>query len=302
MVNVGFSVPTAALNAQPNTPVEFARHVEQGGGHSVWAMDRLVFGNAEPLIALGAMAAVTSRIRLGTCVLLATLRPPLLLAKALGTLDQMTGGRVTIGIGVGSRADDFAAAEVPYERRGGRAEELVQIMRLAWTGEPVKFAGKHYHVDVGPVGPTPVQSRLPIWFGGSAETALKRIARIGDGYIGSSSGGPEGFRTNWDKILRYADAIGRDPSTLSPAALIYACVDDDLDRATATAKANLAHYYGPRRSETSGFLLGSPDDCVRMAEEYVKAGVQTMIIGSVTADLAYLDRFLEKVLPRLPVG
>jgi probable F420-dependent oxidoreductase len=302
MVQVGFSVPTHAQDAQPSTPVEFARHVEQGGGHSAWAMDRLVFGNQEPLIALGAMAAVTSRIRLGTCVLLATLRPPLLLAKAIASLDQMTGGRMTIGIGVGSRQDDFAAAEVPWEHRGGRAEELVEIMRLAWSGAPVEFAGKHYNVDVGSVGPTPIQSHLPIWFGGGAETALKRIARIGDGYIGGSSGGPEGFRTNWEKIVRYAEAIGRDPGTLTPAALIYACVDDDVDRATATAKANLMHYYGPRRSDTAGFLLGRADDCVRMAHEYAEAGVQTMIIGSVTADVSYLDRFLEKVLPRLPVG
>lgn len=302
MVQVGFSVPTHAQDAQPSTAVEFARHVEQGGGHSAWAMDRLVFGNQEPLIALGAMAAVTSRIRLGTCVLLATLRPPLLLAKAIASLDQMTGGRMTIGIGVGSRQDDFAAAEVPWDHRGGRAEELVQIMRLAWSGAPVEFAGKHYNLDVGAIGPTPIQRHLPIWFGGGAETALKRIARIADGYIGGSSGGPEGFRTNWEKILRYAEAISRDPGTLTPAALIYACVDDDVDRATATAKANLMHYYGARRSDTSGFLLGRADDCVRMAHEYVEAGVQMMIIGSVTADVSYLDRFLEKVLPRLPVG
>lgn len=302
MVQVGFSVPTAAENAVPSTPVEFARHVEQGGGHSVWAMDRLVFGNAEPLVVLGAMAAVTTRVRLGTCVLLATLRPPLLLAKAIATLDQMTGGRMTMGFGVGSRPDDFAAAEVPWEHRGGRAEELVHVMRQAWTGAPVKFSGTHYSIDVGPVGPTPVQSRLPILFGGSAESALRRIARVGDGFIGSSSGGPEGFRTNWEKVRRYAEEIERDPATLTPAALIYVCVDDDVDRATTLAKAHLAHYYGARRADTSSFLLGKPDDCIRMANAYAEAGVQQMIIGSVTADLRYLDRFLEKVLPRLPVG
>ena len=93
-----------------------------------------------------------------------------------------------------------------------------------------------------------------------------------------------------------------DPAAITPAALIYACVDDDVDRATAKALAHLAHYYGPRRSDTSGFLLGRADDCVRMANAYAEAGVQTIIIGSVTADVAYLDRFLEKVLPRLPVG
>src|SRR5687767_11955971 len=133
MASVGLAIPTAAPDAQPNTALEFGRRAEAAGAHSVWVMDRLVFDNYEPLMTLGALAGATSRVRLGTCVLLGTLRPPALLAKMIGTLDNMTGGRMTIGIGVGSRQDDFAAAETPWEHRGGRAEELVQIMRQAWS-------------------------------------------------------------------------------------------------------------------------------------------------------------------------
>lgn len=299
MVEVGIHIPTAAPDAQPGTAIEFARRAEMAGAHSVWTLDRLVFGNQDPLLCLAAIAATTSRVRLGTCVLLAALRPPAVLAKMIATLDQLSGGRMTMGFGVGSRPDDFMAAEVPFDHRGSRAQELVEILRLAWSGEPVKHEGKFYHLDVGPIGPTPVQAHVPIWFGGSAETALKRIGRIADGYIGGSGGGPDGFRAGWEKVRRYAEAAGRDPAAITPAALVFACVDDDRDRARAKAEAYRGHYYAGRRTDTSGMLLGPVDECVRMANAYAEAGVRTLIVGSVTADLAYLDRFCEKVLPRL---
>jgi alkanesulfonate monooxygenase SsuD/methylene tetrahydromethanopterin reductase-like flavin-dependent oxidoreductase (luciferase family) len=175
----------------------------------------------------------------------------------------------------------------------------VQILRLAWSGEPAQHHGHHYDMDVGSIGPRPVQAHIPIWFGGSAESALRRIGRIADGFIGGSGGGPAGFRANWEKVRRHAEAAGRDPDSITPAALIYACVDDDRATAQSKAAAHLAHYYGPRRTDTSSYLLGSADDCLRSAKAYVEAGVQTMILGSVTADLQYVDRLCEQVLPRL---
>ncbi len=300
MASVGLAIPTAAPDVLPNTAIEFGRRAEAAGASSLWVMDRIVFDNYDPLITLGALAAITTRVRLGTCVLLSTLRPPAVLAKMIGSLDRMTGGRMTIGIGAGSRADDFAAAGTPYEHRGGRAEELVKIMRLAWSGEPVRYSGKHYQIDVGHIGPRPVQEHLPIWFGGSADSAMRRIARIGDGYIGSSSGGPNGFREKWAQITSHAESIGRDPATITPAALVYCCVDDDRARAIELASAYFTNYYGPGRRDTAGFMLGTPDECVRVAEDYFAAGVQTLIVGSVTADIAHFERLCNEVVPRLP--
>lgn len=298
MVDVGLGIPILAADAGPQTAMEFGRRAEQAGAHSVWVGDRVVYGNQEPLLSLAAAAAVTTRVRLGTCVLLAALRPPLLLAKMVATLDRLSGGRVTLGMGVGSRPDDFAAAEVPFDHRGSRVEELVHVLRLAWSGEPVAHRGRFYQLDVGPIGPPPAQPHLPIWFGGSAESALKRIGRIADGYIGGSGGGPAGFQANWERIQRYAEASGRDPRTIMPAALVYAAVDEDRERAHEKAVEYLLHYYGPRRSDPTGFLLGPPDECVRSAEDYVRAGVRTLIVASVTAEPGYFDRLCE-LLPRL---
>ncbi len=300
MVQVGLAIPTAAPDAQPNTAVEFARRAEASGAHSVWAMDRLVFDNFEPLMTLAAVAATTTRVRLGTSILLATLRPPAMVAKMIATLDSMSGGRVTMGFGVGSRPDDFAGAEVPYEHRGSRMDELVHILRTAWSGDAVQHQGKFYNIDVGPVGPKPAQPHIPIWFGGSADSALRRIVRIGDGFIGSSTSGPEGFKANWEKLRQFAEAAGRDPAELHPACLIYACVDDNRSAAEEKAIGYRQHYYGGRRPiDVTGSMLGSADECVQTAQGYIDAGVETLIIGSTTADLRSFDRLCEQVVPRL---
>jgi alkanesulfonate monooxygenase SsuD/methylene tetrahydromethanopterin reductase-like flavin-dependent oxidoreductase (luciferase family) len=303
MSHVGIHVPLAAPDVRPDTMLEFARRAQASGAGAIWSLDRLVFDNQEPLMALAAAAAVTSDMYLGMAVLLGTLRPPALLAKMMATLDQINGGRVIVGLGVGSREDDFTGAEAPFEHRGSRLEEAIQVMKLAWSGQPVQFAGRFYNIDVGPIGPKPLSQPLPVWLGGGgSEPALKRIGRIADGYIASSSGGPGGFRDKWDAVLRYAEQAGRDPASLEAGALIYVCVDDDAARAEEITAGYFQHYYAGRRPARGGAIIGSPDDCVRGINDYLKAGVKYPIIGSPTADVRYLERFLEKVMPRLDVN
>src|SRR4051794_36114507 len=115
MPHIGVSLPLSAPDVRTETALRFAQRAEEAGAESIWVMDRLVFHNQEPMVVLGALAASTSRVRLGTSVLLPTLRPPALLAKMFMTLDQLSGGRMTLGMGVGSRADDFAGSGVPFE-------------------------------------------------------------------------------------------------------------------------------------------------------------------------------------------
>jgi probable F420-dependent oxidoreductase len=267
----------------------------------------VVFHNQDALIALAAVAGATSQVRLGASVLLGTLRPPLLFAKMIASLDQLSGGRLIVGLGVGSRADDFAAVDVPLERRGPRLSEHIRVAQQAWTGMPIHHAGTFYHYDVGPVGPSPVQQpHPPIWLGGSAEGALRRAGRLGNGYIAGSSRGPAGARANWEKVQQYAQAAGRDPSLVTFAALVFACVDEDHDRAMEVAGDYMLRYYGARQPNMSiaelvgpHHLIGPADECVRKAQAYVDAGVEVLIIGSVSADLRYLDRLCEQVLPRI---
>src|SRR5204863_6333615 len=220
-----------APEIDPGHVVQVARKCEAIGLHSMWAIDRVVYDNLEPLTLLAAAAAVTSKIRLGTSVLLAALRPPAALAKTVATLDFISNGRLTLGIGFGSRENDFASVAVPWEHRGSRAEELVAVMKRLWSGESVTHKGKYFHMENVTVGPRPVQKpHPPIWMGGSAEVALKRAARLADGYICGSSAIPE-FPKLWEKIAGYAKAAGRDPDKIAKAGLTFMAIDNDKKKA-----------------------------------------------------------------------
>jgi probable F420-dependent oxidoreductase len=301
MAVIGLSIPTAVPDAQPDTAIQFARRAEAAGFGAMWTLDRLAFPNQEPLLGLAAAAALTSRMHLGTAVLLATLRPPALLAKMIATLDQISNGRVILGIGVGSRADDFAAAGVPFADRGSRAEELVEILKLAWSGAPVVHHGRFYDIETGPVGPAPVQRpHPPIWFGGSADRALERVARLADGYIPGSAGGGAGFKAATDKVRQLAEAAGRDPASITFGAQVSICVDDDRARALELAERRFDYYYpGGRGNRTAGAALGSADECLRVIDAYVAAGADHVFLSPVTASLSHLDRICEQVFPRI---
>lgn len=301
MPNVGLFLPTAAPDARPDTALVFGRAAEAAGLHGVWTLDRLVFKNAEPLMCLAALAGATTRVRLGTSVLLGVLRSPAMLAKMVATLDALSGGRVELGLGVGNRPDDFGGVGVPMAARGRRLAEEIEIMRLAWSGAPVKYEGRAYQLDVGPIGPPPAQPGGPrIWMGGNAPAQLERTGRLADGYIGSSGGGPEGVRAAMERVREAAAAAGRDASALRCAVLVYAHVDASRERAHDLASAYMHHYYPPTRAQVSPTsLLGPPDACIAQAHAYFAAGVDTLIVSPVTADPAALDRLLGEVLTRL---
>src|SRR5579859_2448180 len=225
MPHIGLSIPGTAPDRSSTTTVDFARRAEQAGVHSVWATERIVDTTPDVFVTLGAMAASTTRVLIGTSVALGVLRPPLLLAKAAATVDAMSGGRLILGLGVGSRPADFAAAEVPINQRGARMDELVEICKLAWSGAPVKYTGRHHTFDLGPMRERPVQKpHPPLWFGGGADAVLRRTARVGQGYIASTSSGPDGFRNAWATLRGYCVEAGRDPADITPAALAYASV------------------------------------------------------------------------------
>ena len=299
MGNIGITLPISTPDHTPETVPRCARLAEDAGAHSLWTIDRLTFGNQEPLLALAAAAVLTSRVKLGTSVLLGTLRGPAMLAKQIATLDQLSGGRVILGLGVGSRPDDFESAGVPFEHRGSRAEELVHLLRLGWSGRPLKFHGNFYSMDVGPIGPRPVQQRIPIWFGGSADSALRRVGRIADGFIGGSSRGAEGFRESMESVRSAAVTANRDPSSLSGATLMMVSLDDDRDKARQRAFDYQANYYSAARANPDQCVLGSVDQCVEQMQPYMDAGADVLIISPVTSDIGHYERICSELLPRL---
>jgi probable F420-dependent oxidoreductase len=300
MRNIGLCFVNPAPQIEPGYAARVARKCEDMGLHSLWVIDRIVYDNLEPLTFLAAASAVTKRIRLGTSVLLAGVRHPVLLAKTVATLDFLSGGRVTLGIGFGSRENDFSAVEVPFDGRGSRAEEGVKLMKRLWTEEGVTHRGRFFHVENLTVGPRPLQSpHPPIWTGGGAEIALKRAGRLADGYICGSSA-IQNFPAVWEKICGFALAAGRDPKKVEKAALTFMAIDDNKTKAVEACVAYLNRYYGKARLDVEKtFLVGAPEACAEGVRAAFSKGLDTLIIGAAIPDLKQLDLLAEKVLPLL---
>jgi probable F420-dependent oxidoreductase len=203
-----------------------ATRADELGFDSLWAFQRLLhpidqdWGAAyhavqDPLASLAFTAAVTSRIRLGVAVLMAPYYAPLVLAKALTTIDILSSGRLDVGIGLGWSAQEFEAVGVPMERRGARAEDFVACLKAVWGADPVEHHGEFYAVPRSSVEPKPVQSpHPPILMGGGAETALRRIGRIADGWISSSRTDLTTIGSSVDLVRSAATEAGRDPDAL----------------------------------------------------------------------------------------
>jgi alkanesulfonate monooxygenase SsuD/methylene tetrahydromethanopterin reductase-like flavin-dependent oxidoreductase (luciferase family) len=174
-VKIGLGLPIG----DPASLLDWGRRADAGPFTTVGLLDRLVYDNPEPLVALAAIAGATTRIRVQTEVLLAPLRQPALLAKQAATLDRISGGRLVLGLGVGDarRQDDHVAAGTDVHTRGRRLDEQMAIMRRIWSGQP-------YGEGVGPIGPMPERSGGPeVLFGGFQPAALERGARWGDGFL-----------------------------------------------------------------------------------------------------------------------
>jgi probable F420-dependent oxidoreductase len=193
---IGFGLPVSGPWATPDTIRRVARRAEECGYASLWTFQRVLatseLGPAhrsvlDPVLPLALAAGHTERIRLGTATICAPFTAPALLAKALTSLDVLSGGRLTAGLGLGWLPEEYAAAGVPYERRGERMDEYLRCLQALWTQDPVEFAGEFYTVPRSHVGPPPVQRpHPPILLGGSAAPALRRAGRLAQGWIASS--------------------------------------------------------------------------------------------------------------------
>jgi probable F420-dependent oxidoreductase len=197
-VQIGFGVPVSGSWATPAGIREVATRAEELGYASLWSYQRTLYpvdasipvvyrSVHDPLAVAGFLAGVTDRIRIGLAVVNLPFYAPLVLSKALTSLDVLSQGRLDVGLGLGWSADEFTAAGVPMEGRGARAEEFLAALRAVWGQDPVEHHGAHYDIPRAVVQPKPVQQPPPVLLGGTAEPALRRAGRLADGWISASS-------------------------------------------------------------------------------------------------------------------
>ena len=226
-MDLGFAVPISGSWATPDHQVELALGAERLGYRSLWTFQRLLYPATgepwapvyaavhDPIVTLGFLAGVTSRIRLGLAVVNLPFYAPVVLAKQLTTLDIVSRGRLVAGLGLGWSREEFAAAGVPYEGRGARAEEYLRLLDAIWTDEVVSHDGERYALSPSRVEPKPVQKPRPkVILGGGAPAALERAGRLADGWVASSSSDLDRTATAIDAVRAAATAAGRDPDAL----------------------------------------------------------------------------------------
>jgi probable F420-dependent oxidoreductase len=267
--------------------------LERSDVDSIWLSDRLSSPAPVPevMTTLAAIAARTTRLKFGPSVVVLPYRTPVVAAKEMATVDWLSQGRLFPAVGVGVELPrEFDASGVPFAERGRRTDEAIRVMRLLWTQDEVTFQGDFYKLDRVSIFPKPWQTPPPIWIGGKSEAAMRRTARLGDGWIPSFIT-PDEMRAGVQKVHDLAAAAGRQvPEDHFGTLINYAIADSE-----ATALA-LAQPYVPRGRVDEATMrqctaFGPAGRLIEKVEEYLKAGASKFILRP----LCPPDRMLEQL-------
>ena len=240
----------ASIGTEPDSALEICRVAEASGFESVWGGEHVIFPSTiesaypytadgkvpatpdtpipDPLIWLAYVAAAAPTLRLGTCILILPQRNPLVLAKEIATLDHLSGGRVELGIGVGWLREEFEALGVPWERRGARTDEYVDALRTIWSGRHVEYHGEFVDFEPLTCTPRPPQGAdVPILVGGDSPAALRRAAKLADGYY-PGEGTIDGLRDLIGRLHEECERQGRDPAEVEINAMFSTQMKDPV--------------------------------------------------------------------------
>jgi alkanesulfonate monooxygenase SsuD/methylene tetrahydromethanopterin reductase-like flavin-dependent oxidoreductase (luciferase family) len=262
--------------------VEWARRAEERGFTSLGTIDRIVYPNYDTLISLSTAAGATSRIRLFSGVLLAPLYPPVWLAKAAASLDAISGGRLTLGLGVGGREDDFAAMGRDPRTRGRDLDEALEIMRKVWAGEKLGD-------DAHPVAPAPSPGGVPLMIGGTSDAAVRRTVAYGRGWI-AGGGPPEYAAPMIEKVRQAWRDAGREGAPRFATLAYFGLGDEDASRAA------LRSYYGFLGDFAENIAEGAlrtPQAIRDAVKAFEDAGVHEIIFDPTLASLDQVDKLAD---------
>jgi len=333
-VKFGVALPTCTEGmlypipfAAPADVVRVAVEAERLGYHAVMGNDHLTTqayvrkrwpdppNFFEPLITYAYCASSTKTIRFMTGVIVLPMRHPVVLAKQVATLDQFTGGRVVLGVGVGAYREEYEATQ-PRLKEVSRAElveEGIVAMRLLFTERRATYNGRHYQFEDVEMYPKPVQSPLPIFSAGNAEGSIRRAAELCEGWLPAAMG-PERIRQGRDRLHMYAEAAGRDPAAVEIAPQLVVCVGRTAEAAERDFKKSQVyeHLLSLQQSTLKGFdidsyvsmnLIGSVDQVGELIEGYRDAGASHLsgllfVSNSVDEYIEQMALFAETVMPR----
>jgi probable F420-dependent oxidoreductase len=282
----------------------YLARAEELGFASAWTQEQVLgrIPHLGPVETLTYAAACTERMRLGCAVFITSLHSPVHLAKSLSTLDQLSRGRLEVGIGTGGKSRMFSAFGVDPESFVARFNEGLRLMRALWTEPQIDFNGRFFQLHGAAMEPKPFQKPGPrIWFGGSHPAALGRAVRHGDGFFGAGSNTTEQFAKQVQIVRDELADQGRDPAGFPIAKRVYIAVDDDAERARERMRAALDRLYGFFRlgDMTPVSVWGTPDACVRGVRDVANSGAELILLNPLFDDAEQMERLATEVVPQL---
>lgn len=303
-VRVAAGIPQAWTTGGIDRPRirRFLERAEALGFESAWVVEQ-VLGTLpclEPVELLSWAAALTSRIRLGTAVLLTPLRSPVHLAKSLATLDQLSGGRLDVGIGLGGNPKIYAAFGISAARRVARFNEGLRLMQALWTEPRVTFAGEFWQLENAALEPKPLQRpHPPLWVGAHHPDAFRRSVAWAKGFMGAGSATTATFAKEVALLRKLLTEAGRDPGSIEIGKRVYVGVDRDRDRAGRRMAEYFGGFYGRAELAAEVSVWGSVDQVVAGLREVTAAGAELVMLNPVFDEVEQLEVLAAEVVPRL---
>jgi probable F420-dependent oxidoreductase len=287
-------------------PAAFAascRRAEELGYHSAWTQEQVLGAGPQlgPLETMAYAAACTTRLRLGCAVFVSTLHSPVHLAKSVSTLDQLSRGRIEVGVGTGGRGRPFAAFGLDGAGYVTRFTEGLALMKELWTQDRVTWDGRFWQLADAAMEPKPAQKPYPpVWLGGAAPAAVRRAVTLGTGFFGAGSAPTAAFA---DQVMRVRAALaeaGRPADGFGIAKRVYITVDSRAERARDRVNAGLARIYGHRvPAIEAAAIAGTAADCIRELRQVAAAGAELILFTPLSGQAEQAEVLAAEIIPQL---
>ena len=281
----------------------YLARAEELGFDSAWVQEGMLNPGAQlsPIETMSYAAACTTRMRLGCAVFVSTLHSPVHLAKSITTLDQLSRGRIDVGLGYGGRGRPFAAFGADPARSVARFTEGIDLMKALWTEPAVTFRGEFWQLENAPMEPKPFTKPFPpLWFGGASEPALRRAVRMGHGFFGAGSSPTARFAELVQMVRNALAEAGRPAEDFAVAQRVYVAIDEDAGRARARMNGALEGVYGQRvPSIEAAAAAGTAADCARELQQVVEAGAELILCTALFDQAEQMEQLAAAVIPKL---
>jgi probable F420-dependent oxidoreductase len=292
-IGVGFGLWRLGMPS-PEAIARVAEQAEEWGLDSFWLSDHLLAPSPEldVVATLSLIASRTSTVKLGPSVLLLNLRHPLLVAKSFASLDYLSGGRMVMAVGTGNNLADYAACGIPAEGRGKRLDEGIAVLRTVWREPHASFHGRYYKFDNVTIDPRPLArtnndfGTMDIWVGGRSDGALRRTARLGDGFFASFQT-PEEFARNMAAIRSYAAGYGRANARIESGLILLCRIAKSREQALEDMRPMLDSMGGGAEQFLERGAYGAPEDVIARLDDYVRAGLDKFVLWPIAAPDAW---------------